>query len=154
MDGGTIVATADIDNCSIANGKRSAGCERQRGLYRPAGSQLLVVVDRNAGRVVAARGYDAGVIQRGAVEPQPAHVHGWAGGPTVGNRVEDLRDRHGRWEHRASKQIEFPLVHRAARSCYGRWHRRSAVNAPSVSRDVIDLQLGPFAGAVVTAGNV
>src|SRR6266404_9954764 len=152
MDSAAIIATADVDNGTIADCKRSAGCEGQRSLYRPAGSQLLVIVDWNAGRIVAARGYDAGVIQRGAVEPQPGHVHVRPAAPTVGNRVEDLRDRHGRWEHRASKQVEFPLVHRAARSCYWRRHDRS--RRPHVGRDIVNVQRVYFAAAVVTAGDV
>ena len=69
MNGGAVVAPTDIDKGAIADRKRAAGGERQRGLYRPAGSQLFVVIDRNTRTLVAAGGDDAGVINRSSVEP-------------------------------------------------------------------------------------
>jgi hypothetical protein len=153
MNGAAIVPAPDIDKRAIADRKRPAGGERQRGLYRPSASQLFVVINRDAGGVVSAGRHDAAVIYCSSVEPQPGHVHGRPAAPTVCNRVEDLRGGDGRGEWScAPEQVEFPLVHGAARPCYWRWHRRTS--APRVGRDVIDLQLGPFAGAVVTAGNV
>jgi len=69
MDGAAIVAAPDIHKRAITDGKGSAGVERQRGLYRPATSQLFVDIELNAGRVITARGYDAGVVNRSSVEP-------------------------------------------------------------------------------------
>ena len=137
MDGAAIVAAPDIHKRAIADGKGSAEVERQRRLYRPATSQLFVVVDRNAGRLISARGYDAGIVYVPAVEPQPVHVHVRPAAPTVGNRVVDLSDRKRAGEP-ASEEVEFPLVHGAAGPCY--WRGHDWPRGPHVGRDVVDVQ--------------
>ena len=153
MNGAAIVAATDIDKRSVADRKRSAGDKWQRGLDCPAGSQLFVVIDFNAWWVVTAGRHDAGVVYRSSVEPQPAHVHGRPGAPTVGNRIVDLRGGDGRGEWcSASEQVEFPLVHRAARRCY--WRRHDRPGCPTVGGGVVDVQRVHFGRAIVTAGNV
>jgi len=69
MDGAAIVTAPDIHKRAIADRKRPAGVERQRGLYRPATSQLFVDIELDAGGVITARGYDARVVNRSSVEP-------------------------------------------------------------------------------------
>jgi hypothetical protein len=153
MDGGSIVPAADIHKRAIADRKGSARGKWQRRLYRPAGSQLFVVIDRDAGGVVSARSNDAAIVYRSSVEPQPGHVHRRPGAPTVGNRIVDLRSRDRRREgSRASEQVEFPLVHGAARPCYWRWHNRTG--APRAAGDIVDVQRVHLGRAIVTAGNV
>ena len=153
VNGAAIVAAPNINKRAIADGKWSAGVKRQRRLYRPTGSQLFVVTDWNAGALISARGHDAGVIYRSSIEPQPVHVHVRPAAPTVGNRIVDLCgcDGRGEWS-RASEQVEFPLVHCAARPCYWRWHDRPG--APRVTGDIVDIQGVHFAATAVTAGNV
>src|SRR5437868_9164394 len=126
---------------------------RQRCLYRPAGSQLFVVIDRGTRGIVSPGRNDTVIVNRCTVEPQPSHVHGRPSRPAVGIRVIDLRDGGSSWEWSpAPEQVKFTLVHRTARPCYRRWDRRAP--APGVSRNIIDLQGGQFAFAFVTAGNV
>src|SRR5262249_47960275 len=149
----TIPAASDIDKGAIANGEGSTGIVRQGGPHRPTDSQLFVDIDREADRVVSARGNNAAIVYVPAVEPYPSHVHGWPGAPTVGNGVEDWcgGDENGE-SRRASEQVEFPLVHGAARPTY--WRRHVRTGCPGVSRDIVDVQCVHFEHAVATTGNV
>lgn len=151
MDRAAIVTASDIDKCTVADRKGSAGGIRQRRLYRPASRELFVDIKRDAGRVITAGGYDAGVINRSSVEPQPGGVQRWPGGPSVGTWIVDLRDGE-RGRETASEQVQFALVHRAARPCYCRWHRRAG--RPRVTRDIVDVQRGQFVDSVVTTSYV
>src|SRR5437588_12358455 len=141
MHSRAIVAASDIDNGAVADGKWSARVERQRGLHRPGGNQLFVVIDRAAWGLVSARGNDAGVIHRSPVEPQPVHVHGRPTAPTVGNWIVDLRGGSSGGKS-SSVEVEFPLVNGAARPCYWRGHHRPG--GPHVCRDIIDVQRVQF----------
>ena len=153
MHGGAIVAAADIHKCSVADRKRSARNKWQRSLDCPTGSQLLVVIDFNARWVVTARRHETSVVYGSSVEPHSAHIHGRPGAPTVSNRIVDLRggDRRREWCS-APEEVEFPLIHRAARRCYRRRHNRTG--CPSVGGGVVDIQRVHFGRAIVTAGNV
>src|SRR5262249_1098664 len=144
--GGAIVTASDIDKGAIADYKRSASRIRQRGLYRPGGRQLFVVIDRRTHDGVSPGRNDTSVTHRCTVEPQPNHIHRRPNAPSVGLWVVDLRfgDAYSEWS-RAPEQVKFPLVHRTAWSCYRRWDGR--VSAPGVSRNIIDLQVGHFASA-------
>src|SRR4029434_10727934 len=107
-------------------------------------------IDRGIRDGVSPGRSDTGVTNRCTVEPQPSHIHGRPSRPAVGIWVVDWRDGGSYWEwSRAPEQVKFPLVHRTARPCYRRWDRRAP--APSVSRNIIDLQIGHFAFAFVTA---
>ena len=154
MHNAPVITATNIEKGAIADAEWSARDVRQRSYLRPAGSiKQLVVIDLDAYRVVSARGDDAGIIKSTSVEPQPRHDHASVGGPAVGHRVVDLRDRGvSRERSRASEHIEFALEHGAARPCHGRWYR--SAGAPTVGGDVIDLQVGDFTETRVTAGNV
>ena len=117
VNGGAVVAAADIHKGAITDRKRSAGGKWERRLYRPAASELFIGIDRNARSRVSAWGDDAGVIYRCSVEPDPVHVHVWSAAPTVGNRIVDLGNSRSRWEWgSASEYVEFPLINGAASS--------------------------------------
>ena len=153
VDIGAIVATSDIHNGAIAHRKRSASIIRQRCLYRPTGSQLFVDISRKDGGVVSARSHNAAIVYCSSVEPHPGHVNVWSAAPSVAAGVVDLRDGGKRGKRSpASEQVDLPVEHRAAGPCHWRRHRRAA--APTVSRDIVDLQVGHFAESGVTAGNV
>src|SRR5206468_10550553 len=151
VHGGAIIAAPDINKRSIADRKRPPRGKWHRGPYRPSASQLFVVIDRDARRLVPARGDDAGVIYCTSVEPQPVHVQVRPAAPAVRNRVVNLRDG-PRGREPAPEEVEFPLVHGAARPCYWRWHDRPG--APRVGPDIVDIQRVQFDRAAVTTGNV
>ena len=146
-----IIAAADINKRSVADRKRPARGIRHRSLYRPSASQLFVVIDRDARRLVPARGDDARVIYCTSVEPQPVHIHVRPAAPAVRNRVVNLRDGL-RGREPAAEEVEFPLVHGAARPCYWRWHNRAG--CPTVGGNIVNVQRVQFGRAVVTAGNI
>src|SRR5438132_9272833 len=91
VHGAAIVTASDIDKGAIANDKWSASRIRQRGLYRPAGSQLFVVIDWGTRGIVCPGRNDTVMVNRCTVEQQPSYVHGRPSRPVVGSRVVVLR---------------------------------------------------------------
>jgi len=137
VDTRAIIPAADVEEIAITHAEWSTRSIWQVHHIRPGPIVRFVVVNRDAGTLVAARSYDARITYRCSIEPQPVHYHVRTAGPAVSHRIVDLGDRL-RGRKSAAEQIQFPLEHRAARRCHCRWHIRTG--CPRIGRDIVDVQ--------------